>query len=113
MPAKGRRIAARQAKLSQKGKKQGKQPKESLTDTLTPQSIKSAPNTRTSDQTQHPIPNPANRQVHEIPARVPTQNRTERPLAYNYIGTEIRRILILSSLAIATVIAMGVFLPVH
>ena len=116
MPDKGRRVAARQAKLSQRRKKQGRAPSGSPTVAPTSAAVEAQPDGRAAAQTQRPAPTPAAppaaRQVQASPARTPAQARTERPLTYSYIGTEFRRILILSGLALAIVIVLGFFLPV-
>ena len=116
MPGKGRRAAARQAKLSQRRKKHGRAPSESPTITPTSAAVEAQADGRAATQTQRPAPTPAAppapHQVPASPARSPAQARTERPLTYSYIGNEFRRILILSGLAVAIVIVLGVFLSV-
>ena len=114
MPGKGRRVASRQAQLRQKRSKESRGP----IGTPTADPIPPAVGTQTDGpapapkQTAAPVPQsrPAVQPVPASPSRPPARSRTDRPLAYSYIRTELRRILILSGIVIVALIVLGILL---
>jgi len=118
MPGKARRVAARQSQLNRRRKKQQRGP--SGTPPVAPARVQvddppsdeaaiqparteaSAPaSMRATPVTTQPAPAGPLRS-----ARV----RGERPDAYNYVGSEIRRILAMASVVVAALVALGILL---
>ena len=118
MPGKGRRVASRQAQLRQKRSKESRGPIGTPTGTPTADPTPPAVGTQTDGpapapkQTAAPVPQsrPAVQPVPASPSRPPARSRTDRPLAYSYIRTELRRILILSGIVIVALIVLGILL---
>ncbi len=107
MPQRGksRRAAARQTQLGQKKKRSVKGPSDILplretATTTTGESADTAEEVRTLPQTPALAPAP----------RPPARRATERATVYNYIGPEMKRILILSGGVVALLIAFSFFL---
>lgn len=116
MAGKGRRVASRQAQLGRRRRKPGRgigvvplpqapaavvesQPADAV-DTLPQEPVVPA---RTERETVQARP------VHAAPPRGP-RARGERPAAYNYVGAEVRRILIMSGIATAVLIFLAIFI---
>jgi hypothetical protein len=115
MPGKGRRVASRQAQLGRRRRRQTKGPAESSV---------AAPATAVADAEpvvgttapaeavpqQEPEPSRETR-VRPMPSprapRSSAASRSERPAAYNYVGTELRRILIVSGALFAVLVALA------
>lgn len=104
MPRKGRRVAAKQAQLGQKRKK-GRGP--SGIPEMPPQNRDGQAATVTRPEAAtiaeaRPIPTPAPSVAQT--RRVETRNR---PLVYSFVGAEIRRIMLLSSVIIAILVTLS------
>ena len=96
MPSRGRRIAARQAQLGQKRKK-GRGPS----------GIPTTPDVDRDDQVL-PQTSPVTSTVTEPRPTSTTARRTEaRPAVYRYVGSELRRILLLSGVILAVLVALS------
>ncbi len=112
MPQKGRRVAAKQAKLGQKRRKRkgpsgipAQPPASGVVQPTTPTAATPAP---ASASPMTPA-TPARRAPAYAPAmsaarRVEPRNR---PLAYAYVGPEMRRIAIISSVIIAVIVTLS------
>jgi hypothetical protein len=118
MPGKARRVAARQSQLNRRRRKQGRGP--SGTPPLVAAQVQV--DDRPSDdvavqpiQTAAPAPasiraTPAAAQ--HGPSSLPRSARVrgERPDAYSYVRSEIRRILAMASVVVVTLVVLGVWL---
>ncbi len=103
MPAKGRRVASRQAQLGRRRRRQDRSSDgisvvEAVTAATETESPGSA-STQTQESTEPERSQPsvaAPRPELTLPRRSPTRARPERTVAYNYVGSELRRIGVLS-----------------
>ena len=115
MPAKGRRIASRQAQLGRRRRQQNRKTEESLAvsvaapadipaETAAPANAAAAANPAAA--------NPAPAGPAATPARAPRrpaagQTRTDRSAAYTHLGSEMRRILILAGILLAVLVGLS------
>ena len=114
MPGKGRRVASRQAQIGRKRRRQGRATVAGDGPLAAEESTRVAtaePGTQAEPQSTAPVnapqvpvqPSPAQ----SSPQRNAPRNRLDRPAAYNYVGTEVRRILIMSGVLLAVLIALS------
>lgn len=113
MPAKGRRIASRQAQLGRRRRQQSRKTEESLAvsvaapadipaETAAPANAAAATGSAAAESA-----GPA-----AAPARAPRrpaagQTRTDRSAAYTHLGSEVRRILILAGILLAVLVGLS------
>lgn len=110
MPGKARRIASRQAQLNRRRKRQQRGPSgipppppvgAGVDGRSAGANVSQAtPDTEAVPVTGRPRPGP-------VAAR-PLRARGERPTAYNYVGSELRRILIMAGSVVAIIIVLGI-----
>lgn len=116
MPAKGRRIASRQAQLGRRRRQQSRKTEESLAvsvaapadipaETAAPANAAAAP--AAAETARASTAGPAT-----TPARAPRrpaagQSRTDRSAAYTHLGSEMRRILILAGILLAVLVGLS------
>lgn len=114
MPAKGKRVAARQAQLNRRRRRQARSDTEGEVTTAVQEGGPTAatimsPAARAS-ATAEPSADTGQSQPVPAPLRPVTiassQNRNAQPLAYTHMARELRRILILAG--IVTVVLLGV-----
>lgn len=114
MPGKGRRVASRQAQLGRRRRKQSTDlqagPIGALGSKIVETDSTSSVATQTEevaepDRVESPVATPRTAPVR--PQRISSRNRPESLNAYNYVGAELRRILILSGVlfGVLTVLA--------
>lgn len=115
MPGKDRRVAARQAKLRQRRKKQSRGP--SGIPSAGPPLADVGSRTRRGVATEipePPAPSPntpsSSRPRPEGAWRSPARVRGEQPITHLYVGPELRRILILTSVILAILIIVTILL---
>lgn len=127
MAGKSRRVASRQAQLSRRRKKQQKgvggssievhapvevdgqaaettTPRETVASSLPPSPTPTAPAapSRVTAPAASAQPAPA--------PRAPGRSRVERPATQNYVGAEMRRILLMASGVLGTIVVLGFIL---
>ena len=119
MPGKARRVASRQAQLGRKKKRQQRgassaQPPEPVASELDGKQAESAvpqvpapPAPRSAPARPSPV---AARATQAVSTPTPVRARGERPASYNYVGREIRRILVLATAVLAIIIVLGIVL---
>ena len=124
MAGKARRVASRQAQLSRKRRKQQKAAADPLSAVQAPGIVDGArpgPATPPAVEPASPPPAPAPSPAPVRPAaaaatraapaaRAPGSIRGERLAARNYIGAELRRILLLASVVLAVIVVLGILL---
>ena len=122
MPGKARRVASRQAQLSRRRRKQqrvGSVPQPAVqapaivdgNQTETVAAPTAAPTPDAAVPAAAARPAVAAAATHPAaPARRPGTYRGERLAASNYVGPELRRILMLGSVVLAAIIALGIIL---
>ena len=125
MPGKARRVASRQAQLGRKRKRQQARPSDAQPAVLVPAEIEddsTVTESQTAAEPPRPTPPPAPIRPSPVAARnnaatpasagfrSPGRARRERPATYNYIGSEVRRILGMSSVVLAVIIVLGIVL---
>ncbi len=130
MPGKARRVASRQAQLSRRRKRQQSPPNDTLPLVTVPAEVDGnhdgaaapAPSPVAEPLAPEPSPAPARRRFNPVaarttpaestpaPARGPGRGRRERLTTNNYIGPEVRRILVMSGTVLAVIIALGIVL---
>ena len=117
MPAKGRRIASRQAQLGRRRRQQNRKTEESLAVSVAaPADIPA----ETAAPTNAAATGPAAAETARAstagsaaaPARAPRrpaagQARTDRSAAYTHLGSEMRRILILAGILLAVLVGLS------
>ncbi len=116
MPGKGRRVASRQAQIGRKRRRQGRATaavagggalvtEESVPVATAIQGAQAEPQSSAPASTsQAPVqPSPAQ----STPQRNASRNRLDRPAAYNYVAPEVRRILIMSGVLLAVLVALS------
>ena len=116
MPGKGRRVASRQAQLGRRRRKPAR-PDGRIPSSQAPAAVAESQSVDTVDtQPERPAaPTGINREITQArsvpaaPQRVP-RSRAERPTAYNYVGAEVRRILIMSGVLLAVLIVLAIFI---
>jgi hypothetical protein len=117
MPDKGRRVASRQAQLGRRKRRQSRGTSGASSDGATTAIAENQPADRVAMQEREPT-TPAQDAGAVAPSRPapaslrrsPTRARAERPMAYNYVGHELRRILILSGVLIVILVVLAFFL---
>jgi hypothetical protein len=117
MPDKGRRIASRQAQIGRRKRRQNRSPGGPPSDGAAtavaenqpahPIAVQDRDSTTPAQDTKAAAPSrPAAASLRQSPARA----RAERPMAYQYVGPELRRILILSGLLIVILVVIAFFI---
>ena len=118
MPNRGRRVASRQAKISQQ-KKRGKGPSGIPTGPPQPPEPRKEDSNAVADQGPQAGVAPATPTLAPSTAAVAPFRRNSpvrrsetraRTLVYDYIGSEFRRIVLLSGAILALLIALAIFL---
>ena len=117
MPGKARRVAARQSQLNRRRKKQQRGPSgtpvapvQVQMDDRPMDEVDVEPE---QDEVYAPAPmRPTRAAVQPAPANPPraARARGERPDAYNYVGSEIRRILAMGGVVVVALVVLGVLL---
>ena len=112
MPAKGRRIASRQAQLGRRRRQQNRKTEESLAVSVAapadiPVETAAPANAAAANPAAAESAGPA-----AAPARAPRrpaagQTRTDRSAAYTHLGSEVRRILILAGILLAVLVGLS------
>ena len=112
MPAKGRRIASRQAQLGRRRRQQNRKTEESLAVSVAapadiPAETAAPANAAAATPAAAESAGPA-----AAPARAPRrpaagQTRTDRSAAYTHLGSEVRRILILAGILLAVLVGLS------
>lgn len=121
MPGKARRIASRQAQLSRRRKRQQRGPSGIPTPPPAGTEVdgravgatvpQAAEATEAVPVTGRPRPGSAPARPTPVsPAARPIRARGERPSTYNYVGSELRRILILAGSVVAIIIVLAIVL---
>ena len=124
MPGKSRRVASRQAQLSRRRKRAQKGPADSIPSAPmpievdgkqaesppavvpeTPPTTPPAVPARPSPMAARPAPVTAAART-----RRPSRTRGESPATYNFIGAELRRILLMASVVLVVIIVLGFLL---
>jgi hypothetical protein len=120
MPGKSRRVAARQAQLGRRRKKAQKEPGSILPPAAVPVEVdgkhaEAAPGV--VPEPPRPQPSPAPPRPSPVASRATAAStgatprlRGERPPTHNYVGSEMRRILLLGASVLAVIIVLGVLL---
>ena len=115
MPAKGRRIASRQAQLGRRRRQQSRKAEENGSVTVAapadiPPETAAPANGATATPAAADSVSAATTGPATTPARAPRrsgQPRTDRAAAYTHLGSELRRILILVGILLAVLIALS------
>ena len=115
MPDKGRRVASRQAQLGRRRRRQARGPVEASAAAPAAAVADAEPTNRAAARTEVAVqPEPAvsrETQVRATPSprtpRASVTGRSERPAAHNYVGSEIRRILIVSGVLFAGLVGVS------
>ena len=128
MPGKARRVASRQAQLGRRKKRQQREhgdldmpvaaPAEvdGTQDGINQSAVLEAPQAMPAPapvRTRPERPSPVaarNAAATGITDRLPSRARREAPASYNFVGAELRRILLLATVVLAVIIALGVVL---
>ena len=118
MPGKSRRVASRQAQLSRRRKRAQKEPGSTLAPAAVPVEVdgkhaEAAPAVVPEPPRPAPAPSrpsPVASRGAAATTRTTSRLRGERPPSYNYVGAEMRRILLLGASVLAVIIALGVVL---
>lgn len=116
MKGKGRRVASRQAEIGRKRRRQSRATADVAADGhLVAEEdapvATAAPGAQVEPQSSAPV-SPQQSPAQPSPARSSPQrnaprNRFDRPAAYNYVASEVRRILIMSGILLAVLIALS------
>jgi len=118
MPGKARRIASRQAQLNRRRKRQQRgptgipPPPPAGTDVDGRAVGATVPQTTGATET-FPVTGRARSDsaaARPAPAARPLRARGDRPSTYNYVGSELRRILIMAGSVVAIIIVLGIVL---
>ena len=117
MPAKGRRVASRQAQLGRKRRRQTRGPGATPLDGPSAAVVDRQPVDAEAAPAKRPV-TPASGERVAAPSRPPparpqrgtVRARGDRSMPYEYVGTELRRILILSGALIVVLIVISFFL---
>ena len=115
MPAKGRRIASRQAQLGRRRRQQNRKTEDSFAVSVAaPADIpaETAAPANAAATANPAAANPAPAGPAATPARAPRrpaagQTRTDRSAAYTHLGSEMRRILILAGILLAVLVGLS------
>ena len=116
MPGKGRRVASRQAQLGRRRRKPARpdggiptsQAPAAVAETQPVDAVDTQPD-RSADSAGVNREAVRSRPVPAVPQRV-ARSRAERPAAYNYVGAEVRRILIMSGVLLAVLIVLAIII---
>lgn len=116
MPGKGRRVASRQAQLGRRRRKPAR-PDGGIPSSQAPAAVAETQPIEAADTQPTRPAAPARVDRETVPARpvsaasqrIP-RSRAERPTAYNYVGAEVRRILIMAGVLLAVLIALAIFI---
>ena len=123
MAGKSRRVASRQAQLGRRRKKQQKGTTGSLPAVQVPADVEGtnaetsvsreaesslAASAPTPVRPHRVTPPAASPNQPALAARTPRRVRSERPATYNYIGAEMRRILLLATAVLVIIVALGI-----
>jgi hypothetical protein len=112
MPGKSRRVASRQAQLSRQRRRQSRGPS-GIPATRQGTAVGPQPSDGVDARVQGSVGSApaAPRSSPPVPAGSGSARaRAERSVTYNYIGTEFRRILILSGVVLAALIVLAILL---
>ena len=127
MPAKARRVASRQAQLGRRKKRQREQSDLNMPVAAPvevdgvqdgadhpvvlepPEAISAPAPARTRPERPSPVA-ARNAAATGMLDRLPSRSRREAPSAHNYVGAELRRILVLATAVLAIIIVLGVVL---
>ena len=116
MPAKGRRIASRQAQLGRRRRQQNRKTEESLAVSVAAPADIPAETAAPANAAATPAAAESARASTTgsaaVPARAPRrpaagQTRTDRSAAYTHLGSEMRRILILAGILLAVLVGLS------
>ncbi len=115
MPGKGRRVASRQAQLGRRRRKPARSDG-GMPSSQAPAAVAESQSVDAVDTQPARPAAPAGVDREAVPARpapaapqrVP-RSRAERPTAYNYVGAEVRRILIMAGVLLAVLIVLAIF----
>ena len=117
MPAKGRRIASRQAQLGRRRRQQNRKTEESLAVSVAapadiPAETAGPANAAASNPAAAEPARSSTAGSAAAPARAPRrpaagQTRTDRSAAYTHLGSEMRRILILAGILLAVLVGLS------
>jgi hypothetical protein len=117
MPDKGRRIASRQAQIGRRKRRQNRSPGSAPSDGATTAVAENQGDSRIAVQDRDSATPPSQdtkaaappRPAAASPRQGPARARADRPMAYNYVGPELRRILILSGILIVILVVLAFF----
>ena len=116
MPGKGRRVASRQAQIGRKKRRPGRATSAvaddgHLVDVESAPVATAVPGAQAEPQSSAPVSAPQapvqSTHAQSSPQRSAPRNRLDRPAAYNYVASEVRRILIMSGVLLAVLIALS------
>ena len=117
MPAKGRRIASRQAQLGRRRRQQNRKTEESLAVSVAapadiPAETAAPANAAAATPAAAETARASTAGSAATPARAPRrpaagQTRTDRSAAYTHLGSEMRRILILAGILLAVLVGLS------
>jgi hypothetical protein len=110
MPGKSRRMASRQARLSRQRRRPSRGPSGIR---ATPSGMAPQPSDGVDGRVQGSVASAPAAPRSGLPApagSAAARARAERPVTYNYIGAEFRRILILSGVVLAALIVLAILL---
>ena len=118
MPGKARRVAARQSQLNRRRRKQQRGPSGTPPVVAAQVQVDDPPSDEAAVQSKQPAaPASASMRFTPVaaqagPATPPrfARVRGERPDAYSYVGTEIRRILAMAGVVLVILVVLGVLL---
>jgi hypothetical protein len=117
MPDKGRRVASRQAQLGRRKRRQNRSPGGAPSDGTAIAIAENQQAERVATQERERItpaqdtrPVAPSRPVPTSLRRSPTRVRAERSMAYNYVGSELRRIVIIYGGLIVILVVLAFFL---
>ena len=124
MPGKSRRVASRQAQLSRRRRKAQKGPAATIPAAPLPGEVdgkqaEAPPAVVPEPSPSSPPPAPARHSpvaprpppvAAAAPSRRPSRIRGESPATHNFIGAELRRILLMASVVLAVIIVLGILL---
>ena len=117
MPAKGRRVASRQAQLGRRRRRAAR-----VADDTSPVAVVAVDEDNTAVTAQPPAaegtaaapvsgaPAPARATAPGRAVRNQTRNRADLPLAYTHLSSELRRILIMAGVLLVVLVVLAVLL---
>ena len=117
MPGKGRRVASRQAQVGSRRRRQHRGPSGTPAGgPATANPDDEAASAVATEAPEAPAPQPKTEAAPEprsaapAPQRPAARTRTDRPAAYNYVTSEVRRILIVAGALTAVLVALAFFI---